>query len=600
VSSDFERDLRNYGFGLSRQLAAVSEFSTYSGDRETLHRVALAALDETLVTAVAFFDQGGIPIASSGALPAPLTLVPATEQPLLVDADEDRMLFAAPIVVRRYEVDDPFLPEPAPVAWPKQAAAIGWVTLEISREATQQRKNEAVFFTLMSTFAILFLGGGLALVLGRQVTRPILRLENAVARIQEGYLDARVPADSGGDLQRLEEGMNAMAEALSENREFLEARVRIATHKLEQKMNEAERASVAKSRFLAAASHDLRQPLHALSLFAADLRHEADTPARKKLAGHINDSVRSMSELLDSLLDISRLDVAGVTPAPVDFPLADIFQRLDDNYARSAAGKSLRFLCRPTPFWVHTDPALFERLLSNLMSNAIRYSESGGVVLLARQRKDGIRIEVRDSGVGIPAEHHEAVFEEFFQVENVARAQGQGLGLGLAIVRRLARILGLKIELHSVPGRGSIFAVTLPQATPASKPATDEAPDAAAHPAPARLLLLPPETQALRDAAMLASNWGFNSEWAESFDEAQQKARREGMVLVGMAAAYPAGTLKNVSDATAALVLLDCISPLGSAHVLPLPLRPAKLRALLTQLLTVAASPPSPVSSEAG
>jgi hypothetical protein len=151
-----------------------------------------------------------------------------------------------------------------------------------------------------------------------------------------------------------------------------------------------------------------------------------------------------------------------------------------------------------------------------------------------------------------------------------------------------------------VPGRGSIFAVTLPQATPASKPATDEAPDAAAHPAPARLLLLPPETQALRDAAMLASNWGFNSEWAESFDEAQQKARREGMVLVGMAAAYPAGTLKNVSDATAALVLLDCISPLGSAHVLPLPLRPAKLRALLTQLLTVAASPPSPVSSEAG
>lgn len=585
VSSDVERDLRNYGFGLSRQLAAVSEFSTYSGDRETLHRVALAALDETFVTAVAFFDQEGAPLASSGALPAALTLPPTVDQPLLAEADEDRMLFAAPIVLRRYEVDDPFLPEPAPVVWPKKAPTIGWVTLEISRMATQQRKHEAIFFTLMSTFATLLLGGALALILGRQVTRPILRLENAVARIQEGHLDARVPADSGGDLQRLEEGMNAMAETLSENREFLEARVRIATHKLEQKMNEAERASVAKSRFLAAASHDLRQPLHALSLFAADLRHDADTPARKKLSGHINDSVRGISELLDSLLDISRLDVAGVTPVPVDFPLSVVFQRLDDNFARSAAGKSLRFLCRPTQFRVHTDPALFERLLCNLMSNAIRYTDSGGVVLLARKRKDGVRIEVRDSGVGIPAEHREAVFEEFFQVENVARVQGQGLGLGLAIVRRLANILGLKIELHSVPGRGSIFAITLPLASlPEPSPEHDSG-GAEALPAPARLLMLYPETQPLKDAANLASNWGFNSEWADSFDEAEQRAQDERMIIIGTAAAYPASIVNGVLDTATSLVLFDCVRANGSVHVLPLPLRPAKLRALLTQLL---------------
>lgn len=587
VSSDFERDLRNYGYGLSRQLAAVSEFNLYAGDRETLHRVALAALDDTLVTAVAFFDRVGAPIASSGALPAPLALLSASDQGHLLDEDEDRMVFAAPIVLRRYEGNDPFLPD-APASARIEQAAIGWVTLEISRTATQQRKREAVFFTLMSTFSVLFLGGGLAIVLGRQVTRPILRLENAVTRIQAGHLDVRVPADSGGDLQRLEEGMNAMAETLSENRDFLEARVRITTHKLEQKMNEAERASVAKSRFLAAASHDLRQPLHALSLFAADLRHDADTPARKRLAGQINESVRGVSELLDSLLDISRLDVAGVTPAPADLSLAELFQRLDANFARSAAEKSLRFLCLPSPFWIRTDPVLFERLLGNLLSNAIRYTERGGVILVARRRRDRVRIEVRDSGIGIPEAHREAVFEEFFQVENTARAQGQGLGLGLAIVNRLAKILGLTVELHTAPGQGSIFAVTLPLVSPPSPPLAQDSAHGVAQTGPTRILLLRPETTCLKEASILAGKWGFGSEWIDSLDEALQRAESEGMIVVGTTEAYEASGFKNTSTTGLSPILLGSLSgdAPANAHVLPLPLRPAKLRALLSQLLT--------------
>jgi len=589
VSSDFERDLRNYGFGLSRQLAAVSEFNLYSGDRETLRQVALAALDQTLVTAVAFFDRSGTPIASSGALPAPLASLQSSEQALLLDDSKDRMVFAAPIVLHRYEGDDPFLLESNPDKPKKASTAIGWVTIEISRTATQERKREAVFFTLLSTIAVLVLGGGLAIVLGRQVTRPILRLENAVARIQEGHLDARVAPDSGGDLQRLEEGMNAMAEALSENRDFLEARVRIATHKLEQKMHEAELANVAKSRFLAAASHDLRQPLHALSLFTADLRYEADTPARKKLASQINDSVRGMSELLDSLLDISRLDVAGVTPAPTELSLAELFCRLDANFARSAAEKSLRFLCQPSPFWVRTDPVLFERLLGNLLSNAIRYTERGGVLLIARRRKDQVRIEVRDSGVGITQEHREAIFEEFFQVGNTAREQGQGLGLGLAIVSRLAKILDLNVELRSAPGRGSTFAVTLPLVEPVRQLASDLQ-GAGNLGGPTRILLLNPETPALREASVLAKNWGFNSEWMDSLEAARQRAKREGLVIVGAAEAYDSATANPRSDADPALILLGCVSGPAHVHCLPLPLRPAKLRALLTQLLTASAA----------
>lgn len=588
VSADLERDLRDYGVGLSRQLAAVSEFSSYSGDHEALQRIALAARDEALVTAVVFFDRDGTPVASSGVLPTPLILPTKTDQPLLLENDKSRMTFVAPITIRRYEVDDPFLLESKRLALPQNASTIGWLSLEISRTARERRQRETVFITLISTLAVLLLGGALAVVLGRQVTRPILRLEQAVARIQKGDLDARVPADSGGDLQRLEEGMNAMAEALGEKREVLEARVRITTHKLEQKMNEAERTSVAKSRFLAAASHDLRQPLHALSLFAADLRNDADTPARRKLADQINDSVKGMSELLDSLLDISRLDVAGVTPEPVDFPVTEVFQRLDAVFARSAADKSLRFLCRPSPFWVHTDPVLFERLLSNLLANAIRYTERGGVILIARRRKENLRIEVRDSGIGIPTAHRAAIFEEFFQVDNTARAQGQGLGLGLAIVSRLATILGVTIDVHSAPGRGSIFSFTLPLCSPSKNRSRPEAQDASPHAAPTRLLLLQPQTPALRDASILASDWGFNSEWVDSFDTAQRRAKQEGSVIVGTAEAYPSNTVSNQGEAGPALIMLDCGSGNGLAqtHVLPLPLRPAKLRALLTQLLT--------------
>jgi signal transduction histidine kinase len=588
ASSNLERDLRDYGFGLSRQLAAVSEFSTYSGDHQTLQQIARAALAQNLVTAVSFFDREGIPIASSNGLPAPLTLPSNATGPLLVGTDETRLLFAAPIIRLRYEGDDPFLPESSRQPKQTKTTLLGWVTLELSRAARRQRMIETVFFTLLSTLVVLTLGGLLAIFLGRQVTRPIIRLENAVSRIQAGHLDERVPADSGGDLQRLEEGMNAMAEALSENRQQLEARVRTTTHKLEQKMHEAESASVAKSRFLAAASHDLRQPLHALSLFSADLRLTADTPARKKIASHIQDSVSGMSELLDSLLDISRLDVAGVTPVMTDIPLTDVFQRLDAIFAQSAAAKSLRFLCRPSPFWIHTDPVLFERLLSNLLSNAIRYTAKGGVMMIARKRKDQVCIEIRDSGIGIAEAHHEAVFEEFFQVENTARVQGKGLGLGLSIVSRLVRILGGNIELRSAPGRGSVFAVSLPLVIPANRHPALHLPPAALEPAPVRLLLIRPETPALKQVALLASSWGFSSEWANSLEEAQSRALPESVVMISMAETPAPGTAEEIITASIALALLDNTDKNNpaSTYALPLPLRPAKLRALLAQLLT--------------
>jgi anti-sigma regulatory factor (Ser/Thr protein kinase) len=234
---------------------------------------------------------------------------------------------------------------------------------------------------------------------------------------------------------------------------------------------------------------------------------------------------------------------------------------------------------------------LLERLLVNLLSNAVRYTEKGGVLVVARERKDRVRIEIRDSGIGIAAEHRQAIFEEFFQVGNIARTQDQGLGLGLAIVSRLARILGLTVELRSLPGRGSVFSVTLPRALPASLPPHGATPEPDRSSQAPRLLLLRPETPMLQKLAELTTNWGFSSEWADSFNEARERARREGMVIVGMAEISGSVAAEDSPGEEPPLILLGTPGEQrpAHAHLMPIPLRPAKLRALLAQLLPATA-----------
>jgi HAMP domain-containing protein len=328
VSADAERELVAYGRDLSRQLAAIAEFGAYSGDRAALRNIASAALDTAHVLAVTVYDADGLPITSSGSSGPRLSHLPPGEKPAALDADEGNMLFIAPILVSRLPTDDLLLGE----APPAQRSAsqegdepppLGWVMLKVSRAAMQQRKREAVFIALVSVTGILLLSGALAVWLGRGITRPILRLEDTVLKIQSGQLDVRVPTDSGGDLQRLEEGMNAMAEALTQNRQNLQTKIEAATRELQQKKDEAENARIAKSRFLAAASHDLRQPLHALSLFVSDLGRASETPAQHRLSRQIGDSVSSISQLLDTLLDISRLDLAEVVVEKQTIRLTD-------------------------------------------------------------------------------------------------------------------------------------------------------------------------------------------------------------------------------------------------------------------------------------
>jgi signal transduction histidine kinase/CheY-like chemotaxis protein len=225
----------------------------------------------------------------------------------------------------------------------------------------------------------------------------------------------------------------------------------------------AEEASLTKTRFLAAASHDLRQPVHALGLFVGALRGYALEAAPAALVDRIEDSVNAMDGLFSALLDISRLDAGVVAPDIKAFPIAAILQRLERDYATEAAEKGLFLRVRGCNLWVRSDPVLLERILRNLVSNAVRYTDRGGVLVGCR-RRGLLRIEVWDTGRGILPAHIQHVFEEFFQIDNPERDRAKGLGLGLAIVRRLAGLLGHKIGVASRPGRGSVFRIDVPMA----------------------------------------------------------------------------------------------------------------------------------------
>jgi two-component system, sensor histidine kinase len=217
----------------------------------------------------------------------------------------------------------------------------------------------------------------------------------------------------------------------------------------------AEAANQAKSRFFAAASHDVRQPLQAVMLTFHALRHAKDEARRNQLLDSAERNLGALRQLFDQVLDISRIDAGAVPIKPQAVPLQPLFEKLDARLSGEAAAKQVWLRFAPTNAVVHSDPDALERILANLVGNAIKHTERGGVWIGMRGARG--RIEVRDSGMGIDARHHERIFEEFFQVDNPGRDRASGLGLGLSIVQRLSGLLQHPLGLVSAPGRGSTF-----------------------------------------------------------------------------------------------------------------------------------------------
>lgn len=274
--------------------------------------------------------------------------------------------------------------------------------------------------------------------------REVAELRRRLAATEAELAQAR----EGIGTEPLERALRDLRES---NRALLEAKAA------------ADEANQSKTRFIAAASHDLLQPLNAARLFVSALAETEQSAKSRTLIDNIEIAFESVERLLAALLDISRLDAGVMRPEPVDVPIMALLKPLVAEFAPIAEKKHLRIRLVPCSAVVRTDPNLMSRVIRNLLSNAVRYTAHGGVVVGARPRGQHWAIEVVDSGIGIPASKHQAIFEEFHRLGVDSDAPDRGFGLGLAIVKRMTRLLGHDVQLRSRPGHGSRFIVTVPR-----------------------------------------------------------------------------------------------------------------------------------------
>jgi signal transduction histidine kinase len=466
---DLEQSLRTRGVAIARQMSVAAEFAIFSGQQP-----ALLALTESVlridpeVRGAAIVNERGAVLASSGEIqPADWASIVRVEgRPIAAGG----LLFVEPVTLHSVPVDDIY--GGAEFRRSPEVRVLGYVVVELSLREASLKGQRLVAAGILIALLGAALGGWLAQRIARAVTAPVLAASDVVERIGSGDLSARMVPETAGVLHSLATGINDMAKRIGVTQEELRSRIAEATSDLMRERDAAERATIAKSHFLAAASHDLRQPLHALGLFVSGLARTRVAKQEPKLVGYIQTSVDSLQNLLDAILDVSRLDGGSVSPRPESFPLDEVMDRLADDLSLFAEQKGLQFKLRPTRLWVHSDRQFVERILLNLVANALRYTRTGGVLVSCRRRHGVVRVEVWDTGDGIPQHARDEIFEEYVQLGNPERDQAKGLGLGLAICRRLAELLAIPLGVRSRPGRGSVFWIELPQAQPVAASGT--------------------------------------------------------------------------------------------------------------------------------
>lgn len=389
--------------------------------------------------------------------------------------------------------------------------------------------------------------------------------------------------------------------------EVLVEQLQTQTQVAEHARREAVEANQAKSRFLAAASHDLRQPMHALGLFASAVRPHIATPDGQHIVDKIESSIASTEVMFNALLDVSRLDAGILLPDIKTFALGDLLARLAVEYAPRAETKNLRLRLRSTQRLVLSDPTLLERMIRNYISNAIRYTQRGGVLIGTRVRGDQLRVEIWDTGDGIPREEIDEIFQEFYQLGNPERDKAKGLGLGLAIVKRIGELLSHPIEVKSKLGRGSKFSVSVPLAAGNAQTATSASEiqydDSLL--IGATILVIDDDKNVLEAARILLKQWGCYALSAESATDALAKLREEDRAPDVILSDYRLRDGETGTDAIrkihsvwgtmpAALITGDTApdrlkeATASGYELLHKPLNPIRLKVALCKMLTVA------------
>jgi signal transduction histidine kinase len=384
--------------------------------------------------------------------------------------------------------------------------------IELANQGYARSRRTVMVCAVLSLALALSLG----YVISRSLIDPIKQMEARTKQIAAGDFSARVEIGNRDELGALASDLNRMSEELGR----LYAQVEAARE-------HAERANLDKSRFLAAASHDLRQPMHALNLWIGNLRvalERADANAARGAMEAIEGSCKSMSASFNTILDLSRFDAGGVKPQIAELDLSRLLEQVHAEFQPLARQKALDLrlrLSRRGPLLVVSDVVLLGRVVRNLVSNAIKYTQTGGVVIGERARAKHAEIAVYDSGIGIPAQHLQDVFAEFFQVANAARERRQGMGLGLAIVRRSIDMLAdHELRFASREGRGSRFSVRVPRsaARVQALPALEASARSERIPG-SYVVVVDDEPSVLQGLVELLKNWGCLVEGGRSAED---------------------------------------------------------------------------------
>lgn len=453
-------------------------------------------------------------------------------------------------------------------------------------------------FVGLAVLALLATGGVVYLLIARH-----LRVLDASAAMVKAAVGVEPQLSAADELDAMRQGIELMTRQLSALRDDMRQCVAEATEELNRQKQTIELASQAKSRFLASASHDLRQPMHAIGLFAAALEPHVATEEGRAILGKIQTSLAATGSLFGAVLDVSKLDAGSVSPLIGRISVNHLLDRLRDDFQYEAAARGLRIRLHGIAADVESDPVLLDRILRNLLSNALRYTDKGGILLAARRHGDYIRFQVWDSGIGIPAEHIADIFTEFYQVQAPRRGQIKGLGLGLAIVDRLARLLGHRLDVRSVAGKGSVFSLDVPLAdtSPTSGKHATELPIASYARLEGRVLLLDDDEAVLAALSALLQGWGLDVTIARNGAEAMLQLRQPPSLVVTDYRLSLDETGFDVVDrlrhsfqgATFPVIVITGDSAgackrTAEEHAFPLlskPVQPARLRALVTRLL---------------
>ncbi|SEP10572.1 Signal transduction histidine kinase [Luteibacter sp. UNC138MFCol5.1] len=492
---------RSTADAIAQQAASVSGDALRTGERRELGRIAQSIVQLPQVSRVRIANRDGEIVADrvNGS----------------VGGDDDSLTVAREILD------------------PTTHRAVGSVTVDVSVEdaiaAQRASVHNALVWLALSLLIAVMIGWSTA----RWLSAPLRSLAIAVRQLGLGDRTVVVPVTDDTEIGDLQRGFNGAASKLLHAQIGMEREIVAATEELARKNAALEAASVAKARFLAAASHDLRQPLYALTLFSSGLAVDEYDPIRLNRIAHIQECVESLDHLFGELLDLSRLET-GAMPAVVrDVPLDEVFEEVSVNFRMVAEQHDLRLVVRTTGLWVRADRTMLARILNNLVSNALRYTRCGGVLVGARRRLDGsVRVDVWDTGLGIASEHLQHIFDEFYRVESgpeAGRPEGtrRGLGLGLSTVQKLAGLLGTRASVRSKPGKGTLFSVTLPETQPGVGTAE---PVAAPAPSPGiprdivgmRVLVIDDEPTILAGISYLLGSWGCEVMTAEDAQQAME------------------------------------------------------------------------------